>query len=242
MIKIAICDDEKIFRDNIENIISGYMKQKEILYEIDTFGSGKELVDLGIEMLQYTIIFLDINMDEMDGLETAQKIRAVSQEIYLVFVTAYVTYAFDGYKVEAVRYILKNKINFIESVWECLDAIRIKMNYVIERKSFDFTEGTKKISLEHLLYIESRLHRLDFHVMAEGRLVKYALYRTLNEIEKELADSNFLRIHQSYLINMKHLNKIVRYTAFLSNGAPLNIARVRYRLVEEAYITFKGEI
>lgn len=73
MLKIAICDDEKVFRDNINKYVAAYLNEKEISYEIDTFPSCKEIIDLGIEIKQYNIIFLDINMDDVDGIVTAQK-------------------------------------------------------------------------------------------------------------------------------------------------------------------------
>lgn len=57
MLKIAICDDEKVFRDNINKYVAAYLNEKEIYYEIDTFSSGKEIIDLGIEIKQYNIIF-----------------------------------------------------------------------------------------------------------------------------------------------------------------------------------------
>ena len=151
MFKIAICDDEIHFRNEIKEILKNYLTYKGIIYEIDTFRSGKEFIDLGIEIIKYKIVFLDINMDEMDGIKTAKSIRQVSNEVFIAFITAYVNYAFEGYKVDAVRYILKNNINFVESVHECIDAINIKMNYVIERKTLNFNEGRKNISLEHLL-------------------------------------------------------------------------------------------
>ena len=64
MLKIAICDDEKVFRDNINKYVAAYLNEKEISYEIDTFSSGKEIIDLGIEIKQYNIIFLDIRFWE----------------------------------------------------------------------------------------------------------------------------------------------------------------------------------
>lgn len=241
MLRIAICDDEKIFRDKIKEILSDYMQKNGILCEINTFGSGKDFVDLGIEMIKYKIVFLDVNMDNMDGIETAQKIREVSNEMFIVFVTAYATYAFDGYKVDAVRYILKNNVNFEESVYECIDAINTKMNYVVNRKTFHFNEGIKNVSLDRLLYIESQLHKLEFYIM-EDKLNKYTLYGTLNEIEKEFAGTDFVRIHQSYFVNMKHIRKISRYKVLLSNGIQLDVPRARYKYVEETFVTYKGEI
>ena len=71
------------------------MVKNGLLYEIDEFESGNEFINLGINMTKYDIVFLDINMDEMDGIETAQEIRKVSNDIFIVFVTAFINYAVE---------------------------------------------------------------------------------------------------------------------------------------------------
>lgn len=102
------------------------MTDRGIMLEIDTFSSEKEFVELGIEMVKYKIVFLDINMDELDGIMTAKKIRENSKDMFIVFVTAFVNYTIEGYKVDAVRYILKDNKNLVASVYECMDAIHEK--------------------------------------------------------------------------------------------------------------------
>ncbi len=241
MFKIAICDDEGHFRNRIREILIDYMNKNGILYEIDEFESGKDFINLGINLAKYDIIFLDINMDGLDGMETAQKIREVSRDVFIVFVTAFITCALQGYSVGAIRYILKNNINFPELIFECMDAISVNMNYVVKKKEFNFNEGTKTVSLECLLYIESRLHKLEFYIM-ENRLSKYSLYGKLDEMERELAENDFLRIHQSYLVNMKHIEKVSRYEALLNNGIKLGIPKARYKFVEETFVSYKGEV
>ena len=203
-----------------------YMDENGCPCEIDEFESGNEFINLGINMTKYDIVFLDINMDEIDGIETAQEIRKVSNDIFIVFVTAFISYAVEGYSVNAIRYILKNNENFAELIFECIDAISKKMNYSVKKKEFKFNEGVKNISLELLLYIESKLHKLNFHIM-EDKLNTYSLYGKLDEFEKELEDKAFLRIHQSYLINMKHIVSIYRYKEVLNNGIKLKISKDR---------------
>lgn len=241
MFRIAICDDEKIFRDDLKEILIRYMTDRGIMLEIDTFSSGKEFVELGIEMVKYKIVFLDINMDELDGIMTAKKIRENSKDMFIVFVTAFVNYTIEGYKVDAVRYILKDNKNLFASVYECMDAIHEKMDYKITWAEFDFCEGTRKVSLNRILYIESKLHKLEFHVM-EDCLQKYTLQGTLNEIDDKFAGNDFLRIHQSFLVNMKFIKNISRYRVLLNNGILLDIARARYKYVEEKFIAYRGEV
>ena len=241
MFKIAICDDEKPFRESIKGYVEKYLTKKNILFEIDTFGSGKEFLELGLELACYNVIFLDINMDEIDGIVTAQKIREYSLEIYIVFVTAYIDYSLEGYKVDAVRYLLKNNVNLGDSIYECMDTILNKMNFVVMKKWFKFNECEKDILIDRIIYIESRLHKLEFHIM-EDELTIYTLYGTLNDLEKEMTDFSFLRIHQSFLVNLKHIKSVAGYKVILSNNQELTIPKVRYKDVKSAFIAYKGEL
>lgn len=241
MFRVAICDDEKYFRKSIEKYVRKYLEEKEIAFEIDTFSSGSQLIELGIEIVQYSVIFLDINMDEMDGIITAQRIREYSSEIYIVFVTAYIKYSLEGYKVDAARYILKDNINLDESIYECLDTIFKKMNYVVLRKTFKFNECEKTIPIERILYVESKLHRLEFHIM-ENELVIYTMYGTLNALEKEVQGMNFARVHQSFLVNMKHIKSIGVSNVIMDNNQEITISRARYKDVRKEFVLYKGEI
>lgn len=241
MFKIAICDDENYFTEEIKEIISDCMLKKGLIFEIDTYSSGAKFISLGIGMLQYSIIFLDINMDEVDGIMTAKKIREVSKEVFIVFVTAYVNYTLEGYKVDALRYLLKGGNNFKSSIDECISTIIEKMNYKIVTKKFIFNEGVKEIALDRLLYVESRLHKLEFHVM-EDIMKIYTIYDTLNNLEIDLRDNGFLRIHQSYLVNLKYLMSVAKYQAVLTDGTSLVIPKARYTYVKDKFIAYRGEV
>ena len=192
MLKIAICDDEKVFRDNINKYVAAYLNEKEISYEIDTFSSGKEIIDLGIEIKQY-------------------------------------------------RYLLKNNANLEASIRECMDAILHKMNLVVKKKKFKFNEGEKEINIDNILYIESKLHKLQFYIM-EDKIKIYNLYGTLNELENELKDFHFIRIHQSYLTNLKYIRSVKCYKVLLCNNQELLIPKARYKNVKDAFISYKGEL
>lgn len=241
MLRIAICDDESYFAEELKELLSGYMMEKGLVFEIDTYSSGEALVDLGIEIVQYTAVFLDINMEKMDGIKTAEMIRKASREVFIVFVTAYVDYSLEGYQLDVVRYLLKGNANFQSKVNECMDAILDKMNYSVIKKRFDFKEGRKEISLERLLYIESNMHILEFHVMEDAMKV-YTMYETLNVFETRLAENDFIRIHQSYLVNAKHIKNVVRCKAILTNGVELSIPKARYTEVKKKFVACQGEV
>lgn len=241
MFKIAICDDENLFTEELKELISGYMIEKDLIYEIDTYSSGEELVKLGVGVVRYAVVFLDINMEKIDGIKTAEMIRKVSREVFIVFVTAYVDYSLEGYRLDVVRYLLKGNANFQSNVNECMDAIIDKMNYSAIKRSFEFKEGRKELVLDRLLYIESNLHRLEFHVMENDEIV-YTMYEILNVMDDMLSENGFIRTHQSYLVNAKHIKNVVRHKVILTNGDELSIPKVRYMEVKKKFIAYQGEV
>lgn len=191
--------------------------------------------------MEYQIVFLDINMKEIDGLETARRLRKVGSNTFVIFVTAFINYTLEGYKVDAIRYLLKTSDNFEQSVEESLNAVFEKMEYVPVIKKFNFKECTINISLEKIIYIESTLHKLTFHVWDGGTIIKYTMYETLNNVSKMFTD-DFMRIHQSYLVNLKFVKKLVGNDILLSNDKLLPIARSRLNEVRNRVAIYKGEM
>jgi len=217
------------------------MKNIKLECKIDTFESGKELVEKGADISQYDMIFLDINMAELDGIKTAKMIRKLTKDVFIIFVTAYVTYALEGYKVDAVRYLLKDGECLESTLNECLETVIKKMNYKEIKYMFEFVEGKKNVSLDSIMYIESNLHKLVFHVL-KNKVYRCTMYEKLDVIEELVIKYGFCRIHKSYLVNLKYVDSIGRYQTILSDGGILNIAKSRYKVVESEYITYRGEI
>ena len=240
MYKIAICDDERYFRNEIYRRLEDYLKRNNIEYEIDIYTTGEELCELGEKIVNYLIVFLDINMKGMNGVDVAQRIRLYSEKIFIVFITAYIDYSIDGYKVGAVRYLLKNNENFQFAIEECMDAIDKKINTSREIRRFIFTEGPLEIMVEKIIYVESSLHRLEFHISGESGVKN--MYGRLDELEEEFKENRFIRVHQSFLVNLMFVKKVSRYSVLLLTGESIPIPRARYRAVEEKYIAFKGRM
>lgn len=229
MLSIAICDDEEYFRITEKQLILKYMAGKNCECMIDMYESGKELLALKSAISQYHIIFLDVNMEEIDGIETAKEIRKITKDVFIVFVTAFITYALEGYKVDAVRYLIKDH--------ESLE----KMDYEENEMTFDFQEGKTTISLENLIYVESNLHRLVFYMAGEDA-VHYTIYTKLDDVAELLQNKGFCRIHKSYLVNLKYVKSVERYRAVLSNGKSLAISKARFLDTRNEFACYRGEI
>ena len=241
MFHIAICDDEEYFRIREKKLIEEYMENHGYVCWIDLYASGKEMLSVADTVLQYDVVFLDISMEEMDGIKVAGRIRKMSDDIYIVFVTAYITYSLEGYKVGAVRYLLKEDASLESALKECLDAITARMDYKEAVCGFDFQNGKKSIPIDSILYVESRLHKVIFFVL-EDEVREYSRYDRLDAVELELRQYGFCRVHQSFLVNMKYARGVERYKMSLKNGTEISISKKYYKAVEMEYIRQQGEI
>jgi two-component system, LytTR family, response regulator LytT len=239
MINIAICDDEKYYRQQIENLVTEYLNEHQIDHSIDIFSSGEAFYAKGLEMAKYDIIFLDISMGEINGIEIAYKIRTYKSDTYIIFVTGFINYALEGYKVDAIRYILKDTLKV--SIVECLDTIFEKMEVKMNKYEFEFMEGKKKVYIDKIIYVESQKHKLKFYILGTS-LKEHCMYNKLDNIELQLKEYRFLRIHKSYLVNMKYIEKISNYKALTTTGEELPIPKLRYQAVREAFALYKGEL
>lgn len=241
MLQIAICDDEKGFIKQEKEWICEYMNRAGYQFCIDTYTSGIEFLAMGEEVSKYDIIFLDVSMEAIDGMEAAKQIREYTQTAYIVFVTAFITYSLEGYKVDAIRYILKDDASLEKAIEECLDTIVEKMRYIEHRHTFEFQEGRMSLFLDDIIYIESNLHKLVFHLTG-GEGGQYTMYGRLDHIENLLKDGEFCRVHKSYLVNLKYVEQVERYQAKLSTGDTVSISQPRYNAVRDEFICYRGEI
>ena len=235
MLEIAVCDDESFYREKIQRLLEKYLAERSLEYRIQLFLSGEEFLKHCENRVKYDIVFMDINMEKVDGIQAAMQMRAFHSDTYLVLVTAFINFALEGYKVNAVRYIMKDTLD--TAMTECMDAVMEKMK--IAQVSFSFMEGERKLYTDNILYVESRKHKSVFFYM-EAEIVKYQIYEKLYWVEEKLSGFHFLRIHKSYLVNMKHIRKINNYTAFLDTGEELPVPRPRFRAAKETFVAYKG--
>lgn len=240
MISIAICDDEDFFVKREEKIISNYLEKHGYQYKIDSFLSGTELLKSN-NLEYYNIAFLDVSMEEIDGMETAMRIRENNKNVFLVFVSAYLVYSTEGYKVDASRYILKNNLMLDAAIEESLYATIQKLDTANYKRRFCFQEGKMDINLSDIVYIESNLHKLYFHMNSTNN-IRYSMYEKLDVIDAAIEDIGFCRVHKSYLVNMKYVDNIERYQIVLCDGTKFSIAKTRYSYVKKTFLMYRSEM
>ncbi len=183
------------------------------------------------------LLFLDINMQGMDGLKTAMRIKEKSPKLPAVLVTAYMNYALDGYKVKASRFLLKD--NLADTIEECMDDLIAEINKNRRILEFRFVEGTIKLYADDIIYIETELHKNVFYT-EKGT---FQIYKKLDELENEFNDraKGFVRAHLSFLVNMRYITKISGYVMTLTTGKKIPVPKARYAQVKREYMLYKGE-
>lgn len=235
-VKIAICDDTEEFADGLKSEIENICAKKDWPLETEVFYSSLSL--LNADLSSFHVLFLDIDMPDLNGLETARKLREKYKRIILVFVTAFVEYAPAGYKVDAFRYPLKQQIN--EDLPFTMEEIAGKLSASAETIIVEGKAGTKLVRVENILYIEgtpyrrTRLHMDNSAdlIEADGRL---------SDFEARLHDSGFLKIQRSYIVNMAQISRISSYRVILKSGEALKASESYYKQVQASFLRWKGQ-
>ncbi|MBE5924154.1 MAG: response regulator transcription factor [Lachnospiraceae bacterium] len=226
MIRIGVCeDDEKQANDIREIIERALFKRTE--YEIKTYKSGEQLVqDIDNGDFAIDLLLLDINMNQLNGLEVAGYIRKNTIDVDIIFVTVSGEHVYEGYTYRAFSYLLKSNIE------QRLDS---ELNrYMDERERVDVclevsVNGTvMKLPIGKIFYLESNARKVIAHMSGED----VEFYSKLDDLEEILSQTGFLRIHQSYLINELFVDAVSRESVIV-NKVTIPMSRKYYERLRE---------
>lgn len=238
MFAVAICDDNCSFVEYEKGIIHDFFEEKSIRHRIDEYQSGSHLLEKSEYIRDYDLILLDV---DRNGLDVAKKIREMSDG-YIAFVSAYINYALEGYKVNAVRYILKEEKNFKSSINECISMVYKKRCLESKKKIIlECREGCLAIKLSDLVYIESKMHYCYLYIQKHNQMEIYSIKEKLDDLEQRIGNDQFLRVHKSFLVNMGYIICVDRYRISLINEIVLPIAQSKYLDVKRKFIDFNGK-
>ncbi len=227
-LNIAICDDEKIIREQIKE-----------LTEKERPGICAGLYETGDALLaakkQFDIVFLDIQMEGTDGIETAKRLRQRDEDTILIFITGIREYVFQAFDVAAFHYLLKpieeDKFRevFHRAEWE-LEKRKSKRRETVFIKTRNRSFSLEKDSI---LYIESRGKKVEIHTTGET----IEAYASMNEMEGQLG-GGFFRCHRGYLVNMAYVAEYDSGSITLNNGECVYLAKEKYGEFVKAYMRY----
>ncbi|SFQ06114.1 two component transcriptional regulator, LytTR family [Lachnospiraceae bacterium XBB1006] len=224
--KIAICDDEAAEREYITGLVKNWAGERSI--QVETFPSGESFLFHYEEVKDYDILLLDIEMEGLDGVSLARRIRKENETVQIVFITGYSEYISEGYEVAALHYLMKPVKE--EKFYEVLN--RAVHNLAKNEKSLLLNQGGEsvRVPLFSIRYLEVQLNYVTVHAGEEITVKK-----TLGEFEEEL-DQRFYRLGRSYIVNLTQIYKISKKEVFLKDGTVLPLPRGQYEKLNRAFI------
>lgn len=227
-INFAICDDNRIDSQYVNELIKKWVRNKKYQIHIDIFQSAEAFLFHYAQNKEYDILLLDIEMKKMDGVTLARMIRKSNKSVQILFITGYSQYIAEGYDVEALHYLMKPIKE--EKMFDVLDRAVTKLIQNEKHLLLKLSDEMIKIPLHEIIYIDVNRNYVTIHANKD-----YTLKKTLGEIEKEL-DEKFFRIGRSAIVNLKYITRITKTEVFLSNGFSLPLPRGIYDALNRAII------
>ena len=235
MYQAAIVEDEAVILEHLKNTLIQEFDKKGTTVAFDAFTSGSRFLEMYEAHYHYDVIFLDIEMPEINGIDVCKKIREFSSDSVVVFISNKEELVFQTFEVQPFRFIRKEA--FENTVASLVDSIIYKWQQNKGRLLHLREKGSNDLysfSISLILYIVAQ--RKDcLIVTTEGTCV----FRCkLRELEEKLADYHFIKIHRSYLVNYMNIFHIGKSFVQLTNGTRLPISRGKTEEVKQLFLKY----
>ena len=230
---IAIVEDDINIQQQLSAYISRFFEEDVHRYKLSIFSDGDEILENF--RADYDLILLDIQMKHLNGLTTAEKIRNLDQDVYLVFVTNLANYAIKGYSVQAFDFVLK-PVNYmmLKQLLQRIDKLvsAKKQRYI----TLPTDLGLTRIDVNHVFYVETQEHFL----IIKTDHGEYRIREAMKNMEATLTKYGFFRCNNCYLVNLKHVERVDGNKVYV-HGEELTISRPRYKAFMETLTKYLGE-
>lgn len=239
MLNILICDDDKTMIKAMVSIVENVLAETNKKAKIHTFTDASLVSDQIMSGCDIALLDIDFEGTDYNGMDIARRLRIQRSDTVLIFVTNFIEYAPEGYEVQDFRYVLKRDIrNDLKP-----NLLLAMKNLNRETLPIQANGEIINLVLDDILYLEVQQHNVTAVMRRQTQDKKqkeYSFYASLSELEKRLEPKGFLRIHKSYLVNMKHLKKFQCKEATLDDGITLRVGEKSYAKNKQKYLLWKG--
>lgn len=232
MLHVAICDDEKEYLENTAGILGLWSAQVSIPITLHCFNDGDALISAS-KTQKFDIIFLDIIMPMLNGMDTAKELRNRDRTVKIVFLTSSRDFALDSYSVKATDYCIKPAT--YERIKEIMDECTLLSQQEPEHLILKTVSGYKKIYLHEIEYIEAQ-NKHSIFFLTSGKCIE--AMQPLYTFEQQLPDSKgFFKCHRSYIVYIPNVDFFCSNTLTTKSGCMIPISRNLSKEFHNAYFS-----
>jgi len=229
MIQIAICDDDMTTTSQIEEYIRQIETEQHIQVQSRIFFDGKSFMQSVESGEVYDLIYLDVEMPLMKGLDVAKKLREMEISSLIIYISNYETYCESMIETEPFRF-LRKPINDVDLFRKYFMSAYKKLENRNEYYTYSYKKIHHKININDIMYFESNNRKICIHT--NGNQENNTFYGQLDKVEKESKSCTFIRIHQSYLVNSTYINTVQHDAVILENKDELPISEKRQKEIQ----------
>lgn len=232
-IRIAICEDEVKWRDEIINHLSKYKNERQYRIAWEYFNESSMLLAeyKHSDHMMFDIIITDIEMSKLSGVDMANEIRNIDENVIIIFLTQYTKYMRDCFTSQPFRFWEK-PVEY-DLLKKDMDIAMEKINNIHNRKSFPFvSEGVAyRIPYNEIYYFSADLKRIVVHLKDK----KYTFIGKMKNYAKKWEDNGFICCHRSYFVNIEYVEHLEKSDLYLTNGKWVPVSQSHLNAVK-AYI------
>lgn len=221
MLRVALCDDDPDILRQVREWLGDISDQMEIQIQTEDYSDGSQILAACKIRQPYDIIFMDVEMNEVNGLQAARQIRETDQYVKIIYISNHRDYALESFEANPFHYLMKplSKEQFcavFERAYEAVLTWKYDFIYTTERKDIH-------LPIREILYFQSCDKKVE--AVFAGKVQEFRA--RLDDVEKKLEHSSypFIRIHKSYLVNYLHIKAKTPDEITLSSGMTLQISR-----------------
>lgn len=234
--RIAICDDEAYYREELERFILTYANERKVDLVYDLYEDGQKLGDAVRGGKVYDMVFLDVEMPGVNGLATATMLRGYMDYLIICFVTSHEGYALNAYEINAEGYIVK-PVDYAK-LKENIDKSRILIDYHNNKEEarkrymeIEVGRGTETIDIKKIVYLEKRRNQCIIHL----REREITCYQTLASVYQRLNQNDFLYTHQGYIVNLDCIKEVKSDCVCLGQSVDVPLSRGKAKEVKQRH-------
>lgn len=235
MYKAALVEDEQEIRSFLSKTLTEQFQKQGVSVAIDSFSSGERFLTVFQEHYHYDMIFLDIEMEGMDGIEVCRQIRAMTHNALVVFISNKESLVFQTFEVQPFRFIRKS--HYLEALPRLVDALTEQLNSLapdLIQICEPFTGDIYSFDASQLRYVEAQRKYCRI-VAADSEVMVQCPFKTLEEL---LLPRQFVKTHRSYLVNLRHIFRIGKTFLTLTDQTEIPVSRSQMDTVRQQLLRF----